>query len=231
VYRDLIHRAAAGCEISAILKTDLFEEACGEDQVLFDLGFSKANTVGIDAAHSIAARARSRSENSKFSFVTADVRRLPFPAGHFDLVFSNSTLDHFDNAPDLERSIGELVRITRPGGLLVLTLDNPWNPLYWALRACSRCGYTPFPMGYTLSASKLQRRLREAGFEVLRTDWLIHNPRLISTGLFLLMRRALRSRADAPIAALLRLFARFGRLPAKCFTACFVAVSARKSVS
>jgi hypothetical protein len=74
----------------------------------------------------------------------------------------------------------------------------------------------------------LVRRLEEAGLEVLATDVLIHNPRLISTLLFLALRRLLGRRADAPIRTLLKLFAALGHLPTRRFTACFVAACARK---
>jgi hypothetical protein len=71
--------------------------------------------------------------------------------------------------------------------------------------------------------------LGEAGLRVEAEDWLVHNPRLLSTALFLVLRRLLGPRADAPIAALLRAFDRLGELPTRRWTACFQAVAARKS--
>jgi hypothetical protein len=57
---------------------------------------------------------------------------------------------------------------------------------------------------------------------------LIHNPRLISTLLFLVLRRLLGRHADLPIGALLRLFHAFRGWPASEVTACFVAACASK---
>ena len=116
----------------------------------------------------------------------------------------------------------------RPGGLLILTLDNPSNPLYPPLRLLGRTRFGPFYLGYTPSMRTLKRILREAGFEVEQTGWLLHNPRLISTAGFLLLRRIFGRRAEAPITFLLRCFALMGKLPTRRWTACFQAVSARK---
>jgi hypothetical protein len=86
-------------------------------------------------------------------------------------------------------------------------------------------------LGYTVPLSGLGRRLKEAGLEVIATGALIHNPRVISTALFLALRRILGRRADAPVRGLLSAFAAVGRLPTRRFTACFVAVCARKLVA
>ena len=69
------------------------------------------------------------ARNSGIEAVVADVRSLPFAEASFGVVFSGSTLDHFESAADIQRSLGELYRVLRPGGTLILTLDNPANPL------------------------------------------------------------------------------------------------------
>jgi SAM-dependent methyltransferase len=48
---------------------------------------------------------------------------LPFPADHFDCVYSVSVFTHL--SPDHHRSwIGELTRVLKPGGLLICTLNG-----------------------------------------------------------------------------------------------------------
>ena len=67
---------------------------------------------------------------------------------------SLSTLDHFRDPEDLAASLRQLGRIVRPGGLLLLTLDNPTNPLV-ALRNAlpfgllNRLGLSPYFVGAT----------------------------------------------------------------------------------
>jgi len=206
----------------------VFEEAYGEDQILFDLLPEARRVVGMDVAWSTARAARQRCPAGSFFFLAGDVRELGFPSGTFDLVVSTSTLDHFDSRAELRAAIRELARVLRPGGTLVITLDNPANPTYYLLRWMSRFSWAPFSLGRTASAAELNRSLREAGMEVLGNDWLIHNPRLLSTAIFLGLRRALGAHADTPIRGLLKIFALLGRLPTRRFSACFVAACARK---
>jgi SAM-dependent methyltransferase len=211
-----------------VLKTDLFEEACGADQILFDLFPEAGLALGVDLAWSTAQRARQRYGGGGVQFLVSDVRSLAIRSNSLDAVVSTSTLDHFLGRGEFCSALMELKRVLRPGGALIITLDNVRNPLYALARVASWCGWTPYRLGYTVSRFGLVRHLEEAGLEVLATDLLIHNPRLVSTLLFLGLRRLLGRRADGVIRALLRLFATLGGLPTRNFSACFVAACARK---
>lgn len=228
VHLQLVRRWLRGLNPQSVLKTDLFEEAFGEDRVLFDLVPGAKHVVGIDVAAATAGAARSHSSGPGFSFLVSDVRELALRTGSFELVFSNSTLDHFETRAELLAALRELVRVLRPGGVLVITLDNPWNPLYPLLRRAVRFRHAPYVLGYTASRRQLNAWLTDLGMEVVDNEWLIHNPRLLSTGLFLALRKVLGRAADGPIRFLLALFALAGRLPTRPFTACFSAVCARK---
>jgi SAM-dependent methyltransferase len=50
---------------------------------------------------------------------------LPFPADHFDLVFSNEVIEH---VADDRLTAHEMVRVTRPGGSIVLFAPNRLYP-------------------------------------------------------------------------------------------------------
>lgn len=231
VHQALIRGWAGDLHAGRVLKTDLFEEACGADQILFDLFPEAGLAMGMDLAWSIAHRARQRCGGGGIQFLVSDVRRLAIRSNSVDLIVSTSTLDHFAWRGEFCAALGELKRVLRPGGSLIITLDNAQNPLYALARLASWCGWTPYRLGYTVTRSGLVRHLAEAGLEVVATDLLIHNPRLVSTLLFLGLRRLLGRRADAVIQALLRLFATLGGLPTRNFTACFVAACARKPVA
>jgi SAM-dependent methyltransferase len=224
----LIAKWTAGTA-GVLLKTDLFEEAYGSDQLLFELDAHCEIALALDLSPTTVSRARERRPSGCGAlFLATDVRHVALQSRSVDLVISTSTLDHFPSRGDFELALAELARILRPGGQLIITVDNSRNPLYWPLRWLSRTGFAPYPLGYTPSPSGLVRCLRSAGLEAVATGWLIHNPRMISTALFLLIRRVLGDHADGPIRSLLRLFAALGRLPARNLTACFFAVSARK---
>jgi SAM-dependent methyltransferase len=209
-----------------VLKTDLFEEANGADELLSAFPEQVA-IVGMDLLPTTVARARARKVRSGL-FLATDVRRLALAAGSVDLVFSNSTLDHFERASDLDEALRELVRVLQPGGRVIVTLDNRRNPLYRLLRWVTRRGWAPMTLGHTLTRSELADAMRRAGVDIVGSDVLIHNPRLLSTALFMILRRTLGQRADGPIRFLLGAFASLGRLPTREYTACFVAVCGRK---
>ncbi len=223
---DLIRKWWGGSGTEYVLKTDLFEEAFGEDRILPDIVPMAGFVCGMDESFSTTRAAALRHASGRA--VVSDVRRIGFKTGAFELVISTSTLDHFTSRDDFIASLHEIHRVMQPGGLLILTLDNPWNPLYAPLRLYSRTRFAPFFLGYTPTMSTLKAVLEEVGFEVEDVDWLVHNPRLLSTALFLLCRRLMGGRADAPIAFFIRCFALLGKLPTRRWTACFQAVAARK---
>jgi hypothetical protein len=70
--------------------------------------------------------------------------------------------------------------------------------------------------------------LERQGLEIQSNDWLIHNPRFVSTLLFLALRRTLGTRAERAIGWLLAAFSKLDRLPTRSFTGAFVAACARK---
>jgi SAM-dependent methyltransferase len=227
VHQRWIRRAAGGEASGRVLKTDLFEEAHGPDQILFDLFPNAPSTTGIDLEPETARRAFRRGEHA-VRCLAADVLRLPFREQCFDVVVSTSTLDHLRSEAELELAINELARVLKPGGLLLLTLDNPLNPMYPLLRLLSRARWAPFRLGHTLTRQQLQAKLRKAGLQTLAVDGLIHNPRIISTCLFLFLRWLLGGAADTPIRLLLSMFEAGRRLPTRWMSCCFVAASARK---
>lgn len=231
VHRDLVYRWAGAIQVRTFLKTDLFEEANGEDHLLFDLYPCDCRAVGMDVSPQTVTQARQRCPNPAARFLVCDVRRPALRPGRLDLIVSTSTLDHLESAADLRASLAELAGLLREGGLLIVTLDNPHNPLYRPLRWASRRGWVPFSLGCTLSMAELNRLLNDLNLEVVGNEWLLHNPRIISTLLCLGLRKLLGRRADRPVRALLGLFAWLGGLPTRRWSACFVAACARRPVT
>jgi len=214
--------------IGTVLKTDLFEEAYGPDELLFTLSVDAGLKIGFDINPETVSRAAGRQSDHACRFLNADVRRMPLADESVDVVLSNSTLDHFDTEREIEQSLRELTRVLKPGGIMLVTLDNPRNPLFFLLRASLPWTGVPFRLGKTLSLRKLLRVLDRAGLEVQSTDWLIHNPRFLSTLIYLTLRRMFGPRASGTIGWLLTLFSKLGRLPTRGFTGAFVAACARK---
>ncbi len=225
---DLIRRWTRGLDVRTYLKTDLFEEANGEDQLLFDLMPPSCRAIGMDLSVPTAAAASRRSPNSSVSFLSCDVRLPAIRPGSLDLIISTSTLDHLRSSSEFRESLVALAGLLREGGLLIITVDNLHNPLYRPLRWASRRGWLPFELGYTPSMRDLRKVLSQTGFEVAGDGWLLHNPRAISTLLWMFMRKLFKDKADTPIALMLEFLDRLGDLPTRRWTACFAAACARR---
>jgi len=65
------------------------------------------------------------------SCVCGRSEELPFPDGSFDLVLSRSTLQY----TEISRATGELTRVLKPGGALVLVENMARNPFLLLFRA------------------------------------------------------------------------------------------------
>ena len=179
----LVRRWGGTLDGARVLKTDLFEEAAGDDAFLPDLARTGTEIHGTDVSVETVHAAVARYRPGRFHGIAADVRRLPYRDGVFDLVVSNSTLDHFASADPIHAALGEFARILRPGGVLIVTLDNPRNVFHPLLRLACRAGWTPFRIGATLSSRRLATALRSAGLEVTDSRAILHNPRLVAFAL------------------------------------------------
>ncbi|MEM7025546.1 MAG: class I SAM-dependent methyltransferase [Pseudomonadota bacterium] len=73
----------------------------------------KARIVGIDLSAAYIAHARDSLSDPRIRFEIGDLIALPFADGEFDHVYSQLVLQF---VPDSRRAVGELVRVTRPGG-------------------------------------------------------------------------------------------------------------------
>lgn len=90
--------------------------------------------VGVDVSPRAIDAARLRVRDGSPEFLTTGGGPLPFPDASFDLVVSFQVLEHVPDAPAF---LGELKRVLRPEGSIILTTPNaavrlypgmpPWN--------------------------------------------------------------------------------------------------------
>lgn len=214
--------------VGRVLKTDVFEEILGNG--LYPLLASRAEyVVGIDVSP-VALRA-ARSRHDGLGALWADVRRLPFGDGAFDVVVSTSTLDHFDSLDDLVTGLRELCRVLRVGGQLLLTLDNLANPAV-ALRNAlpfpllHRIGILPYYVGATYRPGPLRRTLAGLGFDVAEITAVMHSPRMLAVAAAGLLERRAQPCIQRRFLRWLMASERLGRLPTRFLTGYFIAVKA-----
>jgi SAM-dependent methyltransferase len=233
-YLSLLERWAALAPGDRVLKTDLFDVAFASRPFLFGLPRGESRFVGIDISREVVASAKGRAEHHGFhadGYLCCDVRSIPLRDGSFDIVVSDSTLDHFASKTDVAVALRELRRVLRPGGVLILTMDNKSNltyPPYPIIRLWMRLGLAPYFIGRTLSPSELRRVLEDAGFSVAERTAIFHCPhpdalvRLLET----VLRRISLGRLDGAIRRGLGGLERLGGLRTKYLTGRYVAVKA-----
>jgi SAM-dependent methyltransferase len=221
-----VRRAMAGRRFRRALKTDLFDEATTGGVVPVMREASGA-VAGIDISAEVADGARRRFPDLETR--VADVRRLPFGDGEFDLVVSLSTLDHLASVDEIAGAVGELVRVLAPGGTLALTIDNGANPVV-ALRnrlpaaPLRRAGVVAYELGPTVGPRRLEELVRRAGARPRSCEALMHCPRLPAVALA----RRLPPSGHARFLRGARRFERLARMPTRQVTGYFAAVVAER---
>jgi SAM-dependent methyltransferase len=223
-----VRRALAGRRFRSALKTDLFDEAM-TDGIVPVMRESADSITGIDSSAEVVERVGGRSPN--LDVRTADVRRLPFDQGSFDLVVSISTLDHLESVREIEDAIIELARVLAPGGTLALTVDNRANPAV-ALRnllpgaPLRRIGLVAYTLGPTVGPRRLERLVRAAGLRPRRREALMHCPRVPAVRVA--RRLEPSSRAQARFLRTAGRFEALSRLPSRYQTGYFAAIVAER---
>lgn len=226
--RSLFARWLPAAPAARLLKTDMFDEAVGEGLCGL-LGGHAESVVGMDIALETIRAARAGGAQSLP--VAGDVRSLPFAPGAFDVIVSNSTLDHFPTLDGVRVALAELRRVLRDGGELLLTLDNLANPVValrgiLPFRMLQRMNILSYYVGATCGPRRLRRMLWEAGFDVQEMQVVMHCPRVLSVwNARRLQRRASAEEQEAYLSELMR-YERLARSPTRFLTGYFLAVRA-----
>jgi ubiquinone/menaquinone biosynthesis C-methylase UbiE len=106
----------------------------GEDaQVMAALIGPTGQVVALAFSQAMVEIAQQRSQGKKLPlrFVQGDIHQLPFVDNTFDRCYADKTFEHL---PDPKRALSELIRVTKPGGIVVTVdpdhetqvLDSPY---------------------------------------------------------------------------------------------------------
>jgi len=112
---------------------------CGDGAslwLLLRLGFKPSNLVGVDLQEERILDARIR--NPLLTFHCADATSLPFGDDSFDLTMESAMFIHATEDSLATKIATEMMRVTKPGGHLVLSdwrYAKPYNPHYKAVTA------------------------------------------------------------------------------------------------
>lgn len=211
------------------LKTDLFEEAVSRHSVLGDLG---VGSIGVDCAPEVV-HAAYRRLGPEYRMLVGDLRRLPLRTGCIDRILAGSSLDHFSDKRDIAVALTELARVLKQGGTLVITFDNPLNPVVWVRNRLPfawlhRLKLVPYYVGATYDHVEAARELERVGLRVTATRAVAHAPRLPAVWLAAVVGRMGRPALCRILESLLERFETLGRFPTRYRTGYYVALRAEK---
>ena len=97
--------------------------ACGPGFVALEFAKHANEVIGVDLTAAMLKQARGLARKEKIAnvaFRRADVNRLPFSDGAFDLVVTRASFHHF---PEPQRVLNEMARVLKPKGRILIS-DN-----------------------------------------------------------------------------------------------------------
>jgi ubiquinone/menaquinone biosynthesis C-methylase UbiE len=104
----------------------ILDAGCGTGMFTSDIIESGASVIGLDVSRPMLKKAVYNMEY-RFSCVCSDMLNLPFENNAFDKAISITAIEFIKNA---RQALGELERVTKPGGAIVVATLNSLSP--WA---------------------------------------------------------------------------------------------------
>lgn len=111
--------------------------------------------TGVDFGQAFIEKARELYRLPNLDFAREDFGALSFAEASFDVVYADNTIEH---AFDVDLTLGEVLRVLRPGGTLVAALPPDGANAY---RTCDNHTWKTLP-------DEVRSRLLAAGFEAIR---------------------------------------------------------------
>jgi ubiquinone/menaquinone biosynthesis C-methylase UbiE len=117
-YHDLLDELEASFVSRWGTGKDVLEVGCGTGLVLRRIASFAKSARGLDLSPGMLEKARARG----LDVVEGSATALPFADESFDVTCSFKVLAHI---PDIELALGEMARVTRPGGVMLAEFYNP----------------------------------------------------------------------------------------------------------
>jgi ubiquinone/menaquinone biosynthesis C-methylase UbiE len=107
----------------------VLDVGCGPGVMTRDMLLRGCSFWGIDPSPNMIAICRERfEENEDVHFVEGGATSIPLSSAFFDAVLCMGVID---SVRDGRAGIAEMMRVLKPGGTLIVTFTNIWNPYAW----------------------------------------------------------------------------------------------------
>jgi ubiquinone/menaquinone biosynthesis C-methylase UbiE len=130
----------------------ILDAGCGTGVFTRDILSARAHIVGLELSLPMLLRAGKKLEKYPFQKVQGEMRKLPFADDVFDKAISVTALEFIGDA---KGAVGELFRVTQPGGYIVVATLNSLSP--WASRrkAAAKNGHPIFRYAFFRSPHEM----------------------------------------------------------------------------
>jgi ubiquinone/menaquinone biosynthesis C-methylase UbiE len=137
---DRVEKEAIFALVPELQGRRVLEVGCGTGNISRALAGRGAQVAGLDVSGPMlaAAHLRAHEQGCSLTLIRGQAGWLPFPEAVFDGVISILALDFILDRPS---ALGEMVRVLRPGGFLVLALLNRYS--LWTLKRVLRAWFKP----------------------------------------------------------------------------------------
>lgn len=101
----------------------VLDSACGDGYGSSLLAESAFKVIGLDIDEAVIEKANQKYGNSKLSYITGSIEKLPFDDAMFDIIVSYETIEHVNET--IQNSfLNEIRRVLKPDGILIISTPN-----------------------------------------------------------------------------------------------------------
>lgn len=101
----------------------------GSDLLSWAEGGAEVHGIDITREHLRLATRNFKLHGRDATLQLADAAHIPYPDGHFDIVYSNGVLHH---TRDIEDCLAEAFRVLKPGGRLLISVYRKHSAFHYA---------------------------------------------------------------------------------------------------
>ncbi|HUZ33560.1 MAG TPA: methyltransferase domain-containing protein [Xanthobacteraceae bacterium] len=155
----------------------LLDVGCGDGALVCAAAAKGAVATGVDPDPAMLAAARLRVAQAgvHVEFLEGRVERLPFATGSFDVVVAVTVLCFVPNAA---AAFGEMARILRPGGRLILGELGRWSLWAAVRRVRAWLGAPTWKVARFRTARELRALAEQAGLSTAAVRGAVYYPPL-----------------------------------------------------
>jgi ubiquinone/menaquinone biosynthesis C-methylase UbiE len=132
---------------------EILDVGCGTGIFTADLLAAGSEVTGLDLSLPMLRYAKKKALGRPFRIVRGDMRWLPFKAAAFDKTISVTSIEFLDE--DAQHAVAEMLRVTRPGGLVAVASLNSLSPWAARRRAAAARDHTIFSYARFRSPSEM----------------------------------------------------------------------------